>query len=183
MKILKIILIIFGALIILFVGIYAYCGGFRKIEIKVENQGGETIVYESVTGDYGNTAEYTNKIYYALMNDEKIETTKGVGVFYDNPQTVDKDKLRSDVGSILDYTDSTIISKLSGKYQIRTLPEGDYIVAEFPLKGGMSFMVGIMKVYPALNKYRKEHGYKRSPVTEIYDVPNKKIIYRQQAVK
>ena len=176
-------LIVIGIIAALFICVYAYYGGFRKIEFKTQKQGGEIIVYESVTGDYKQTSEYTDKVYYALLNDYKIETTKGIGIFYDNPQTVDKDKLRSDVGCVLDNPDSTTIAKLSEKYQLQTLPSGEFIVAEFPMKGGISFILGSIKVYPALNKYSIEYGYKDSPITEIYDVPNKKITYRKEIVK
>ena len=44
-------------------------------------------------------------------------------------------------------------------------------------------MFGIMKVYPALDKYLKEHKYSDSPIMEIYDVPNKKIIYRKEIIE
>lgn len=175
-------LIILGAVLVLLVLVYAYYGGFKKISFHVETTGGETMVYESVIGDYSQTPKYTDKIYYALLNDEKIETTKGIGIFYDNPKNVAKEQLRSEVGCLLNNADSATLEQLSGQYKLKTLPVDDYIVTEFPMKGGLSFMVGILKVYPALNKYAQEHGYKDSPITEIYDVPNKKITYRKEVI-
>lgn len=183
MKIMKVTLIIIGILVVLFVSIYAYYGGFKKIDIQVESQGGETIVYENVIGDYKQTSKFTNKIYYSLLNDEKIETAKGIGIFYDNPQKTAKDKLRSEVGCIVENIDSTIVAKLSDKYHVKTLSENEYVVTEFPFNGGMSIILGIMKVYPALDKYCGEHGLKDGPITEIYDVPNKKIVYRKEVMK
>jgi hypothetical protein len=47
----------------------------------------------------------------------------------------------------------------------------------------MSILVGLMKVYPALEKYTKENGYAGGAIMEIYDVPNKKIIYRQELLE
>jgi DNA gyrase inhibitor GyrI len=179
----KVTLIILAILVILIICVYAYYGGFTKVNLKIENQGGETIVYENVIGDYKQTPKFTDKIYYALLNDEKIETTRGIGIFYDNPQKVEKEKLRSEVGCVIENMDSAIISKLSEKYQIKTLEKTDYIVAEFPFKGGISVIFGIMKVYPGLNKYCEENGFKDSPITEIYDVSNKKIVYRKEAIK
>ncbi len=176
----KITLIIIGSLIILIFCIYTYYGGFKKISLTTDQQGGETIVYEKVTGDYSQSSKYTNRIYHTLLNEDNVVTTKGIGIFYDNPQKVDKTKLRSDVGCVLDQTDSTTINKLSGKYQIKILPEGEFLVAEFPMKGSLSFIMGVMKIYPVINKYSEEYSLKDSPVTEIYDVPNKKIIYRKK---
>jgi len=41
-----------------------------------------------------------------------------------------------------------------------------------------------MKVYPALNKFAKQNGFnEESAVMEIYDVPNKKILYRKEIIK
>ena len=182
-KIMNIVLIILAVLVVLLIAIYAYYGGFGKINFRIENQGGETVVYENVTGDYSQTPKVSDKIYYALLNEEKIATTKGIGIYYDNPKKVEKDKLRSDIGCIVENTDSATLTRLAEKYQIKTLPQSDFVVAEFPFKGKLSVLFGIMRVYPALDKFNKEHGYIESPITEIYDVPNKKIIYRQETKK
>ena len=183
MKMVGIVLIIIGVLVALLISAYAYYGGFKTINIYTENQGGEVIVYENAIGDYKNSAQYTDRIYYELLNNDQVETTKGIGIYYDNPRIVDKEKLRSDVGCILDNPDDSTIARLSAKYQLKTLPKGNFIISEFPMKGGLSFMIGAMKVYPALIKYSEENNLKESPVTEIYDVPNQKIIYRREILK
>lgn len=179
----KIILIVLAILVILLIVVYVYFGGFRKIKFNVKALGGETIVYENVTGDYSQTPKVTNKIYYSLLNNEKIETTKGIGIYYDHPKKVDKDRLRSEIGCIIEDADSATLTKLSENYQVKTLPQSDFITTEFPFKGKLSVLFGIMKVYPAMEKFNKENGYIDGPITEIYDVPNKKIIYRKEAKK
>ncbi|GHT39946.1 hypothetical protein AGMMS49965_07390 [Bacteroidia bacterium] len=42
----KVALIIIAIVIVLLVLVYAYFGGFKRIEFRVEAQGGETLVYE-----------------------------------------------------------------------------------------------------------------------------------------
>jgi hypothetical protein len=37
----------------------------------------------------------------------------------------------------------------------------------------------MIKVYPVIEKYVTENNYQDGPIMEIYDVPNKKIIYRK----
>lgn len=176
----KIVLLILVIILIIILIAYAYYGGFSKVNVFVDEQGGEVCVYESVVGDYSQTAKYTNKIYYDLLNNYKIETYKGFGTFFDNPQKVDKSKLRSDVGCILEPSDDARTGELQAKYKVKTFSRGSYVVAEFPLKGKMSFIFGVFKVYPAIIKFCKMQGYSEdTPVTEIYDVPNKKIIYRK----
>ena len=179
----KVVLIIFATLVVLLIVMYAYYGGFRKISFRIEPQGGETIVYKSVTGDYSQTPKVSDKIYYTLLNEEKVATTKGIGIYFDNPKKVDKNKLRSEIGCIVENVDSVTLKSLAEKYQVKTLPQSDYVVTEFPFKGKLSVLFGIMKVYPELNKYDREHGYTEGPITEIYDVPNKRITYRKEAKK
>ncbi len=184
MKILKIVLIVIALLIAIVVVVYIYYGGLSKVVVKEEVQGGEILVYEEVTGDYAQSGKFTDKVYYALLNNEGIATTKGFGVFLDDPQQVEKSKLRSEVGCIVEGLDSTQIAKLAAKYKVRTYPKGNYITAEFPFKGHMSIMIGLMKVYPQIDKYIKENAISdKGSIMEIYDVPNKKIIYRKEIVK
>ena len=174
-------LIIAALLMALVLLVYTYFGGFRKIRFRRENQGGETGVFRHAVGDYRKSGEVMDDVYHQLLDDEKIPAAKGFGVYYDNPKKVEKSRLRSDLGCIVEGLDAGQIKALSGKYDITTLPQGDYIVAEFPYKGRMSVVMGIVKVYPALEKYCRAAGIPdENPVTEIYDVPGKKIVYRKQ---
>ena len=178
MKALKIISIIIIALVILFGIIYAYYGGFKTIVFKEEVQGGETFVYEEMIGDYSQTPKMLDKIYQSLLQDEKIETTKGIGIFYDDPKVVEKSQLRSEIGCIVEDLDSAEIAKLSEKYKVKTLEKSECIVVEFPYKGMPSIIVGIMRVYPAFGKYVEQHGVSDKPFVEIYDMPGEKTVYR-----
>lgn len=177
----KIALIIITVLVVVIIVVCVRYGGFSRVVVKVGTGGGETIVYENMTGDYSRSPEVSDRIYNALLNEEKIETTKGVGIYYDNPRNVANDKLRSEIGCVIDGADSSTLARLAGKYSMKTLPHGEYVVAEFPFRGKLSVVFGIMKVYPALDKFCRERGYADGPITEIYDVPNKKITYRKEA--
>jgi preprotein translocase subunit SecF len=64
MKIMKVVLIILAILVVLLFVVYAYYGGLRKISFNIEKQGGETIVYENLTGDYMQSAKVGDRIYY-----------------------------------------------------------------------------------------------------------------------
>lgn len=166
------------------IGAYAYYGGFKTLTVEITKQKSEVIAYEDMTGDYSQTPVVSDRVYNSLLNDFKTETFRGIGIFYDNPQTTEVSKLRSEIGCILENPDSTLLTSVESKFKIKAIPEGDYITIEFPYKGMMSIMVGIMKVYPALNDYIKQNGYSyKSPVIEIYDVPNEKIIYMIKANK
>ena len=180
----KIALIILGLVVIFLAALFIYYGGLRRVEFNIAKQGGETLVYVEQTGDYSKSAGPIDKMCYSLLNEEGIETFRGFGIFYDNPQKVEKSRLRSEVGNILEDPDPAILKKLEGKYNIKTLPEKEYIVTEFPYRGKLSVMMGIMKVYPAMNRFVKENGFDEDGwVMEIYDMPGKKIVYRKEMVK
>ena len=172
------------SLVALCILIYSYYGGFKKLEIKVSEKGGETVAYESILGDYRQSGVVMDKIYYSLLNNENIETYKGYGKYFDNPKRVEKDKLRSEAGCIIETKDLGKIDKLESKFKIQELPVEDYITTEFPYKGKASVFVSIMKVYPALSNYAEKKGYDiDGAVIEIYDIPNKKILYRKELKK
>ncbi len=180
MKALSISIVIVILLALLFV---AYYGGFRQITFTTATEGGEVLVYEDVVGDYGKTGEVMDSVYTKLLNIEKIKTTKGFGIYYDDPKKVDKDKLRSEVGCIVEGIDSLKMLDLKKKYKVKICPIAYYLTTEFPHKSVMSIMFGIMKVYPAMSKYLKQNRLSElGPVMEIYDMPNKKIKYRKEIV-
>jgi len=137
-----------------------------------------------MTGDYAKSGKLSDEVYYALLNDYEIETFKGFGIYYDNPKEVEKSKLRSEIGCIVEKKDTSKLSQIKGEFKIKTHPEKSYLVTEFPFKGKLSVILGIMKVYPAMEKFAKENGYEMDgAVMEIYDVPNKKILYRKEIKK
>lgn len=184
MKTMKIILIAILVLLVVALIVYGYYGGFKKIEFTVSEQGGEILIYEDLTGDYRQSPVVMDKVYYSLLNNENIETYRGFGIYYDNPQKVEKSKLRSEVGCILEAKDSSKVEQLKNRYKVKSFPRKAYIVTEFPFNGPVSVFIGVVKVYPAMNDYLKQHGYsEQGAVMEIYDTPNNKIVYRKEAIK
>lgn len=174
-------LIIIGAILALIAIVIAYYGGFKKVNFRVEEQGGETLVFKDMIGDYAKSKKLSDDVYYTLLNDYEIETFRGFGIYYDNPKEVEQSKLRSEIGCIIEEKDTSKVSQIRGELKIKTYPEKAYIVTEFPFKGTLSVIFGVMKVYPTMDKFAEENGYKKDgAIMEIYDVPNKKIIYRKE---
>ena len=182
---LKWIIGIVAAAIIMVFAAYGYYGGFRTPAVAVENTGGETFVYENMIGDYAQSPKYMDDVYYFLRDELGIHTTKCVGVYLDHPDEVAVDERRSEVGCILDNTvDSITMAKIEERYNVHDLPYGTYVTTVWPNKGRMSIVIGIIKVYPAMERYIQENGYiETGPVMEVYDQPTKQIIYRQKVAK
>jgi hypothetical protein len=180
----KIVFIVIICIIIICLIVYTYFGGFKSLKIKIAEQGGETVVYDSIIGDYRQSGVVMDKIYYSLLNDYKIETYKGYGKYFDNPKKVEKSKLRSEAGCFIEVKDIENVTKITGGLKSKVLPTQKYIISEFPYKGKLSVFFSILKVYPALSKFAENNGFDSDgAVTEIYDIPNKTISYRKEILK
>lgn len=154
-----------------------YLGIFSKVIITERPVDSFLMVYQKHIGEYKDVGPIMDSIYYDLKNNYKIETTKGFGVYYDNPQEVAKEKCRSISGCVLEYKDAGRVEELKKKYLVMEYPKSNSVVSEFPFKSKMSILVGIMKVYPKMGAYIKEKEYKMNPFLELYDMPAKKTIY------
>lgn len=153
-------------------------GLFTKVSPKLERSETITFAYAPFVGPYSKTKEPMDKIYYGLLNEEKIETFKGIGIYFDDPAKTPAEKCRSAVGDIIEAKDLDKIEALKAKgYRFSEIPAGERVVAEFPFTSPLSIMLGIMKVYPALGETLKAANIPSGAVAEIYDVPAKKIRY------
>lgn len=184
MKRLKGVLLVLLGIIVILLIIYAYYGGFSKLEFKISHEGGETIVYKEMRGDYSKSGKMMDSVYNGLLGDYSIETIKGIGIYYDNPEYVEKDKLRSDIGCIIEKEDIGKLGELDTIYKVKICPISDYLTVQIPFQGFISVMIGIFRVYPAMEKYLQKNGYSdKGAIMEIYDTPYKTITYRKALIK
>ena len=156
--------------------VLAYFGLFAPVKISEDVAGPFWLVYEKYTGEYKNIGPVMDKLYNDLKKDG-IETTKGFGIYYDNPEKVDKDKLRSAVGCIIDQKDENKITEIGKKYNLKQYPATKSAICKFPYKGMPSIIIGIIKVYPELMKHMNDFKYPEVPIMEVYDKPGEFIQY------
>lgn len=175
-NILKNIWIFLGLFVLLGLANIWYVGGFSKIEVKEQNMWPYTIAYTQFTGAYAKVWPSMTMVYDVLSG-AGVTSSTGIGIYYDDPALVSWTELRSDVGAVIDLRDITKLNKKSA-IKLTTLSEKPSIVVEFPLKNNVSYMIGPMKVYPAIAKYMTEKGYTTwGAMIEIYDIAAKKIYY------
>jgi len=174
----KIALIALLVILIGVAGIFAYYGAFAKIEVKTQTIEDTYFVYGVHIGEYSKVKEPMDKLYNKLLNEEKLQTTKGLGIYYDNPQNVESSKLRTVYGCVVDTKDIGRIETLKTKgYKVGLIKKSKVVTAEFPFNGQLSIIMGIFRVYPELDKYQKANTIPGKPIIELYDMPNKKITY------
>jgi hypothetical protein len=180
----KVILTFIWILVVTTASFLTYFGFFDSVEMYIAEIWWEYLVYENMNWDYYNASYVASKIYYSLLNDEKIETYKGFWIFYDNPKNTKKENLKAEVGVILEQKDLDKIQDLEKKYAIKQLPIKQYIVAEFPIRWSLSYILGTIKIYPKLEQFILERWYDiNAPIMEIYNISNWSIIYRKEIKK
>ena len=169
--------LIIGLLMVFIFGLLVHYEAFSEIRVAEKIVEPVWMVYNQHIGDYKGSAAVMDKIYEDLRFKNAIETTRGFGLYYDNPKLTPKDRLRCIAGCLLEARHENEIEVLKKTYQIDRFPSSTSVVAEFPYKGKLSIFIGIFKVYPKLNVYLKAKNYPQTPVMEIYDSPHEKIRY------
>lgn len=176
----KIAIISFLVFVVLVVAFLVYMGTFSKVSIEEKKMGPYTYAFVSHTGAYSEVGKPMMELYDE-MTKAGFGSVDGIGIYYDDPSKTPKEKMRSDVGSIIRSEDTEKMEANKDKFNFATLEERKYIVTEFPLKNKMSFMFGPMKVYPAFNRYLEGKNMPApSKGIEYYDMANKKIIFMME---
>lgn len=159
-----------------------YIGGFATIDVQEKNIDGYVIAYTEFVGMYSQVGPSVDKVY-EILSWAGINSYTGVGIYYSDPTTIPPESLKSDIGAVVAAEDIKNIPK-NQDIQTRNIPARQSIIAEFPLKSNMSYMAGVMKVYPVLKQYMQTKNYTReAPVTELYDTVAKKIYYIVEIVQ
>jgi hypothetical protein len=142
-------------------------GMFDAPTVTEQELGPYTYVYEKFVGPYWESGKAFEKVGAALKADG-ITHEKGIGIYYDDPSKVAKEKLRSDCGFVLKDSDLAKLPELKKKYAVAVMPKKMYMVVEFPKKNTLSYMLGPIRCYPALMRYAQDKGYKLAAPYELY---------------
>ena len=170
MKALKIIGIIVGVVLLLFIAGGSYYGLFAKVVITKETLPAQTIYVTRHVGAYANVGTKVARLYTDIEDSCGLLPLIGVGVYYDNPQDVAIDSLRSFIGVQITPEEQATLAEFDLPYETITIPAMQAYVAQFPFKGMPSLILAISRVYPKLHAYLNEKEYKiNTPTLEVYD--------------
>lgn len=177
----KKVLVIIGIILLLVIagifGMMVQAGLFYNVQVQEGTSGPYTLVYVEQTGNYGKAGETGMKVYQDLIKEFGITTTKGFGIYLDDPKTVPEARLRSEVGCILEGNDIKKAPALKKKFKVKTLDRKKSLIATHPFNNPLSIMLGITKVYPQFGKIATENKSVYTVTMEIYDMPAKQIVY------
>ncbi|MGZ3862120.1 MAG: hypothetical protein ACXVPN_11390 [Bacteroidia bacterium] len=169
MRIVRRIMLAIALVMVIITGSLFYLGYFSSVKILEKQEGGYVIAGMEVVGPYSKTGQYVTEVNRKLKEADII-SVKGFGIYYDDPKMVASEECRSMVGGVVNKADADRIVVLNLKgLKIDSIPLRNAVVAEFPLKNILSYMIAPVKVYPVLSKYVREKNYKPVLSFEIYD--------------
>lgn len=173
----KKIIIILAVLIVAILAFTGYSGFFHSVTITEKEIGPFTMLLKKHTGSYYKTGAVFDEVEGFLKKTVDTKKLKAVGLYYDDPEKVKKDQLRSECGFIIDRSDLDKIGALPEGFMIRDYKKTLCAVGEFPLKSFLSYMFGPARVYPKFADYGKLKKFTADYSLEIYDNQSKKILY------
>jgi DNA gyrase inhibitor GyrI len=172
----KTVIVILGILIGIAASVFSFYGLFAPVNIQEKEIGPYMFVMKKNVGAYKDVGPIMDEMYSDLKEAD-IVTSKGLGIYYDDPKVTPEDKTRCIIGRILDGVDPSKMIELEKKYTIGELPQTNYLVVEFPFKGLPSIIIGIYRVYPKIARYMKAHEIPKMPIIEVYEPEVQKILY------
>lgn len=171
-------LIILGVLLFVGIGLgLARFGAFAPVSPRLGTTGPLLLVYKLHKGDYKQSSAVTDEVYYRLKEKLGIETSKGFGLYFDNPKEVATADLRAALGVVIEGRPRESLPELPAGYRIAEIPESEAVIVTFPYHGTVSIVLGVLRVYPRLNAFIAAEDLQTGPIFEIYDRPGNVITY------
>lgn len=142
------------------------------MEVVEFERGPWAVVYQDHLGEYAGVGKIIPEVKKAL-EEKGVPTERFFGIYFDDPRLVKKKDLRSRAGSMIALSNLSKLGPLPAPFKQMVLEKKTYAVVEFPFKSQASMLMGLTRVYPALEGHSKKKGYLRAEVMEIYDDPEK----------
>jgi hypothetical protein len=179
-KVLKVVFVVFTVLLLIVVAVLSYHGFFSTPEVTEKEIGPYLIAVKRFTGSYYKVGPIMTEVD-TWLRENGVNSTKEVGLFYDDPDKVPESQRRSAVGNVLEGVDELTLEKIKEKLEVIEIKPYRAVVVEYPIKTPLSYMLGPMKVYQEINRHWTNKGYppeaEGSFSIEIYDVPGKVTTY------
>lgn len=150
-----------------------YLGFFHGVHVEEVECGPFKFVYREMSGTNMKKVGEITTALAGLLDAQGIQQRKPLDVFF--PDST------AQIGFAVEGVPESKLAALSGETKIRDIPAGRCMKADFPWKNPLSFMVGYMKVDPALKKHRESHGYKKVEAMTLNQ--GKSILYLQPIAK
>ena len=173
MPMMKIFWVISAVLISAIAVLSFFAGLFDNLKITNQTAGPYYLVYRTHRGSYSGIQFVMGDVYRYMREKKSVTTENGFVIYYDDPEKIQTDSLRSIAGVI---TDSSVV--VEEPYKSGLFRKTEALIGTFPIRSFMSYSIGVYKFYPAMEKkLAKDKIQLSGPVLEIFDLGKKQITY------
>lgn len=158
-------------IILIIIAYLVYMGAFLPLGLEEKEVGPFHFLYKEVNGkDFGLVGKTTSEIA-ELLKQYNFSNQRPLQVFFP-----DEDKRPAEVGFVVNEKTNDLQN-----IKFKTIPTTLCITTSFPWRNSFSFILGFMKVDPALRNYRNSKQYKKTEAMVILE--NETIVYMQPIQK
>lgn len=156
----KMLLAVVGSLALAVVGALAWMGALSGVEVQEQDMGPFPFVYvQDPSADFGRVGELTEALG-ARLHAAGFAQRQPAQVFYPAGRGV-----QNQIGFVMDRV--VPIEVLGSDTFFRPVPPQRFMVARFPYRNPLSFMLGSMRVDAALQRHRRQKNYREAQVMVI----------------
>lgn len=170
---LKKVLLSIAALVVLLFAFLVYEGLFAKTNIVTAEEGGYLMMGLDHRGGYHKIGDVFEKVK-AQVSQSGIANAKYAGVYFDDPDTVPEDSLKSFAAVIVTSTqDSLKLASIEGFHAIQ-INRGKAMICDMESHGFVSQMLSIIKAYGAFGDYFTANPEEANGLKFVYELYNEK---------
>lgn len=162
---------VFLGFFILIVVVLYRSGTFLPVDIEKVTLQPQVAIYNSKLGPYHESSETLFKVE-KILKDDNILCVKTFGLYIDDPDKTDADRLRSELGCLFGEEMKNSLTEIAEKndLDVKYLDTKTYISGKF--RGSPALVY--LKVYPKLRKWAEENRFKfKDEVFETYEIKSK----------
>lgn len=161
-------IIIISGIILLLLLFLAYEGAFTTVRVSESVSPGYLVVGMDHIGPYEEIGPAFETVSQACQR-MGISKPEMIGIYFDHPDSVAKEKLRSIAGVLVRQPADTNLLSMDKRFHYFNIPPGKCINADLKTGDMVSMIIAAMKAYPALQReYVQNHNGK--PVTQVYEL-------------
>lgn len=165
----KKILIIVIVLLVAILGFLSYEGIWATANIEKGAEGGYVMMGIEHRGAYYKIGDALKK----LQDEVKaagIENPKFAGIYYDNPDEVAEDSLRSFAAVIISNTPDSAKLMAMKNYKVVEVEKGNALICDMRTPDMISTIIAVYKAYPAFSEYFKSHPEEAKTIKYTYEL-------------
>lgn len=177
MKALRYLLIFVSSIIALGIFVLWYIGLFDSMQLEKKNFSMKIVAGINFKGSYQQIGPVMGFVDSAL-NQIGISSPLGFGIYYNDPNTTPEEDLESFVGKVIEEEHLERVEEIKALgLDVDTIPSGEVLTASIPIRSQMSYMLGPVRAYPALEQMALDSAENVTLVFEFYNLRTQKIEY------